>query len=36
MKWQLTQPVAGDMIRVKLGSIYHYGVFVSEDEVILS
>lgn len=34
MKWQLTQPVAGDMIRVKLGSIYHYGVFVSEGEVI--
>ena len=34
MKWQLTQPVAGDMIRVKLGSIYHYGVFVSEEEVI--
>lgn len=34
MKWQLTQPNAGDMIRVKLGSIYHYGVFVSEDEVI--
>ncbi|MBR2620785.1 MAG: lecithin retinol acyltransferase family protein [Clostridia bacterium] len=34
MKWQLKQPVAGDMIRVKLGSIYHYGVFVSEEEVI--
>ena len=34
MKWQLTQPVAGDLIRVKLGSIYHYGVFVSEEEVI--
>ncbi|MBR5797467.1 MAG: lecithin retinol acyltransferase family protein [Clostridia bacterium] len=34
MKWQLKQPSAGDMIRVKLGSIYHYGVFVSEGEVI--
>ncbi|MBE6595740.1 MAG: 4'-phosphopantetheinyl transferase superfamily protein [Ruminococcaceae bacterium] len=34
MKWQLKQPAAGDMIRVKLGSIYHYGVFVSEEEVV--
>lgn len=34
MKWILKQPAAGDMIRVKLGSIYHYGVFVSEEEVI--
>lgn len=24
----------GDMIRVKVGALYHYGVFVSEDEVI--
>ena len=24
----------GDMIRVRLGSVYHYGVFVSEEEVI--
>ncbi|MBQ9807119.1 MAG: lecithin retinol acyltransferase family protein [Clostridia bacterium] len=34
MKWQLKEPAEGDMIRVKLGSIYHYGVFVSEEEVI--
>ena len=34
MKWSMKQPNAGDMIRVKSGSIYHYGIFVSEDEVI--
>ena len=34
MKWELKTPSAGDMVRVKLGGIYHYGVFVSEDEVI--
>lgn len=25
---------SGDIVRVSLGSIYHYGIFVSEDEVI--
>ena len=34
MKWVLKQAKSGDMVRVKLGLIYHYGVFVSEDEVI--
>ena len=34
MKWLLKEPAAGDMIRVKLGSIYHYGIFASEDEII--
>lgn len=34
MKWQPNECRAGDMVRVRLGSIYHYGIFVSEDEVI--
>lgn len=34
MKWSGKRPEAGDMIRVKLGSIYHYGVFVSDSEII--
>ena len=34
MNWNLTTPVFGDMVRVKSGNIYHYGIFVSEDEVL--
>ena len=34
MKWELTAPDRGDMIRVKSGSIYHFGVYVSDEEVI--
>ena len=34
MKWQPGECHCGDMIRVKLGSIWHYGIFVSEEEVI--
>ncbi len=34
MKWWPESCVSGDMIRVKVGSIWHYGIFVSEDEVI--
>ena len=34
MKWWPGEPAPGDMIRVRLGSVYHYGVFVSESEVI--
>ncbi len=34
MTWALKQAALGDMVRVKSGSIYHYGVFVSEDEII--
>ena len=34
MKWLLKSPVPGDMIRVKVGDIYHYGIFAKEDEII--
>ena len=34
MKWEFCEPRLGDMIRVRLGDLYHYGIFVSEDEVI--
>ncbi|MBR1482826.1 MAG: lecithin retinol acyltransferase family protein [Ruminococcus sp.] len=34
MKWEPTDCRTGDMIRIRLGSIYHYGVFLSEDEVV--
>lgn len=34
MKWWPTSCSAGDMIRVRIGSICHYGVYVSDDEVI--
>ena len=34
MKWELIEPRAGDMIRVKVGAVYHYGIFVSDDEII--
>lgn len=34
MVWSCTPPQSGDMVRVKSGTIYHYGVFVSEEEVL--
>lgn len=34
MKWQLKEPMLGDIIRVRAGSIYHYGIYVSDSEVI--
>lgn len=34
MKWAYTEPRMGDIIRVKLGSVYHFGIFVSEAEVV--
>lgn len=34
MKWYPAQAKKGDMIRVHLGGICHYGIFVSEEEVI--
>lgn len=34
MKWCLQTAQRGDMVRVRIGSLYHYGIFVSEDEVI--
>jgi len=34
MKWWPSECTGGDMIRVKIGSIYHYGIFISVDEII--
>ena len=34
MRWKMKQPVSGDMIRVRTGALYHYGIYVSDDEVI--
>ncbi len=34
MKWWPSSPKKGDMIRVRIGAVYHYGIFVSENEVI--
>lgn len=34
MRWWPTTCQPGDMIRVHIGSIEHYGIFVSEEEVI--
>lgn len=34
MQWTEQTPVCGDMIRTKVQFYYHYGIFVSEDEVI--
>ena len=34
MKWWAGECAKGDMIRIQIGAIYHYGVFVSEEEVI--
>ena len=34
MKWEPIECKAGDMVRIRLGSMYHYGIFVSENEVI--
>ena len=31
MKWTVRELKKGDMIRVKLGNVYHYGVFLSEE-----
>lgn len=34
MDWTFNAPKAGDIIRVKVRFYHHYGIFVSEDEVI--
>ncbi len=34
MKWEMISPSSGDVVRVKAGSIWHYGIYVSDDEVI--
>lgn len=34
MKWTVRELKKGDIIRVRLGNIYHYGVFLNEEEVV--
>ncbi len=34
MKWKLGIPRRGDMIRVRAGQFYHYGIYVDDGEVI--
>lgn len=34
MNWSKKQPTRGDMLRVALGGIYHFGIYVSDGEVI--
>ena len=34
MKWTMKEARYGDIVRVSLGKIYHYGIFVSEEEII--
>ena len=34
MNWELKEPVCGDMIRMSFGQFHHYGIYVSDDEVI--
>ena len=34
MKWDLTEQKFGDMIRVKVGPLFHYGIYVNDNEII--
>jgi len=34
MRWWPSPCKKGDIVRVRIGSVYHYGIFVSESEVI--
>lgn len=34
MKWIFENYEAGDIVRVRIGSVYHYGIFVSQNEII--
>ena len=34
MRWEPAACEKGDIVRIRLGGLYHYGIFVSEDEVI--
>lgn len=34
MKWAFEEAKPGDMVRVCLGELYHYGIYVSDDEII--
>ena len=33
-RWDVTEPHAGDMIRVNAGAYYHYGIYIGGDEVV--
>ncbi len=34
MRWRITEPVRGDMIRTRAKNLLHYGIYVTDDEVI--
>ena len=34
MKWTLESAKFGDIVRAKMGQFYHYGIYVSDDEII--
>ena len=34
MRWISKSPHLGDMVRVQLGAVYHFGIYVSDSEVI--
>ena len=34
MNWVKKAPSRGDMVRVRIGSIYHFGICTAEDEII--
>ena len=34
MKWKLKSPRFGDIVRVEAGQFYHYGIYVSDAEII--
>lgn len=34
MKWTFNEAKPGAMVRVCLGEVYHYGIYVSDDEII--
>ncbi len=34
MKWTLDEPKYADMVRINFGSLYHFGIYVSDNEII--
>jgi len=34
MNWTFREVKSGDIIRIQLGPIYHYGIYVSDEEII--
>jgi len=34
MNWEIREAKYGDIVRVKAGDIYHYGIYVSEKEIV--